>query len=87
MTRDWPAGTGTITVFFCLVCPLPRQEWHGLEMTVPLPPQWRQVERITNGPVFTVSYRDEDNVFSNTTQIHFEETARGRDLTMPEPLQ
>lgn len=29
-------------------------------MTEPLPPHWRQVERITKGPVFTVSCRDHD---------------------------
>lgn len=68
---DWPAGTGTITTFFCLVCPLPRQDWQGLEMTVPLPPQWRHVERITNGPVFTVSYRGGTiHTFGNTVIKH-----------------
>lgn len=85
---DWPAGTGTITVFFCLVCPVPRQEWQGVEMTVPLPPQRRHVERITNGPVFTVSYSGE-----NLCLITHLEKKRDRNemivgaLTMPEPLQ
>lgn len=57
---DWPAGTGTTTVFFCLVWPRPRHDRQGWVMTVPLPPHWRQVERITNGPVFTVSCKGDD---------------------------
>ena len=44
-----------MTVLLCLVCPVPRQPPQGVEMTEPFPPQRRQVERITNGPVFTVS--------------------------------
>ena len=51
-----PAGTGTITVRFCLVCPVPLHDLHGVAMTEPRPPQRRQAERITNGPVFTVSF-------------------------------
>lgn len=42
-------------------------------MTVPLPPQRRHVERITNGPVFTVSYMEDNMCVRNKTQILFKE--------------
>lgn len=48
-----------MTVRFCLVCPDPLHDLQGLEMTDPRPPQRRQVERITKGPVLTVSYHND----------------------------
>lgn len=85
----WPAGTGTITVFLCLVCPVPWQVWQGLEMTVPLPPQRRHVERITNGPVFIVSYREENTTVEETHTKHTDtrKALYVGGITMPEPLQ
>ncbi len=77
---DWPAGTGTITLFLCLVWPVPRQELQGVDMTVPLPPQRRHVERITNGPVFTVSYREDDTCVLVTQHKDTLKTGSGSEL-------
>lgn len=45
-----------MTVFFCLVCPVPRHMTQGVVMMEPRPLQRRHVERITNGPVLMVSW-------------------------------
>merc|ERR1739844_270089 len=50
-----PAGTGTLTRCCCLVCPPPPQSLHGCLFANPFPWHRRQVDRIINGPVCTVS--------------------------------
>lgn len=50
-----PAGTGTVTFLRCTVCPLPSHSKHGYLLYCPEPEQYLHVDRITNGPVDTVS--------------------------------
>ena len=50
-----PAGTGTVIFFRWLVCPAPWQVLQGFRFHVPRPLHFRQVLRIMNGPVDTVS--------------------------------
>lgn len=62
-----PAGTGTVTVRFCLVCPVPLHSVQRVVIT-PRPPHCRHVERMTNGPVFTVSYSKTEPMFQLVDQ-------------------
>ena len=57
-TKISPAGTGTVTVFFCFVWPLPPHSTQGLVISLPVPPHLRQVDLITNGPVEICSWQN-----------------------------
>ena len=57
-TKCSPAGTGTVTILLCNVSPLPAQALHLTFIILRWPKHLRHVDRITNGPVLIVSYRE-----------------------------